>query len=456
MSVSAPAAAEPSVPPPDPAPVGPGGRYRGSTPALFRLLALAAVVALVLLATVGFLAAASLTESSDRAERNTGPVLVAAQDVFASIAEADAASTAVFLSGAAEDREQRRLYELAIERSTGQLEEVSRLVGDDDEAHESIKAISARLASYTGLVERARLANTAGLDGAEASLRDAITSVQDGIVPEVQAITARAQDRLDDDVSGGQAVTILAALVGLATVAVLVWGQLLLSRRTRRLLNLPLVGATVLVVVAVAWLGSAWVRQQNDLELARDGGYESIALTADIQTSAFRYKTLESLSVLAGGSGDEAAEQTEIAEALAAIPIDADLIEAARTGEAAGSGLLIAANRAADSTREQAATGEMLERWQRYQRTSGDIRTALAGDRDAAVELAIGPGNADFNGFNTSVESVLSDNRSQFTAGLADARNHLDWLQLVTVALPALAAALALWGYQLRIREYRR
>ena len=103
-----------------------------STPAQYRVASIACVVVLALAALVGFLAATSLTDATDRARNNTGPVLLATQDVFASIAEADAASSAVFLSGTDEDREQRRLYEVALERSTAQLEEVSRLVGDDD------------------------------------------------------------------------------------------------------------------------------------------------------------------------------------------------------------------------------------------------------------------------------------------------------------------------------------
>ena len=84
-----------------------------STPAQYRLLSVVCVVALAVAALVAFLAARSLTDATDRARSNTGPVLVATQDVFASIAEADAASAAVFLSGTDEDREQRRLYEVA-------------------------------------------------------------------------------------------------------------------------------------------------------------------------------------------------------------------------------------------------------------------------------------------------------------------------------------------------------
>ncbi|MEM7287364.1 MAG: hypothetical protein AAF480_13510, partial [Actinomycetota bacterium] len=369
-------------------------------------------------------------------------------------AEADAASAAVFLSGTDEDREQRRLYEVALERSTAQLEEVSRLVGDDDADHDTIKAIAADLTTYAGQVEAARLANVEAIDGATGRLTDAIATVQDGVVPQVQRITTAAQEQLDDDVRSGRILTVIALLALLVAGATLVFAQIWLSRRTNRILNLPLVGATALVAIALLWLLVGWVRQQSDLSTAQDDGYDSIALTADIQTTAFRYKTLESLGVLAVG---DAAEQDQLADVLASSEVDEGAVAAARSGSAEGDGLLFDAARAADKVRELAATGEMLVRWQTYVDTSLEIRRgADAGDRDAAVAAAIGPGNADFNGFNTSVESVLSDNRTQFADGLANADDRLRLLVPGMILLPLLAALLALWGWQLRITEYRR
>jgi hypothetical protein len=113
--------------------------------------------------------------------------------------------------------------------------------------------------------------------------------------------------------------------------------------------------------------------------------------------------------------------------------------------------------RRADSTREQAAAGELLQRWARYRDTSLDIRQAIVnGQRSAAVGLAIGAGNSDFNGFNTAVESVLSDNRIQFLDGIGSGRERLDLMRAGTIVVPALAALLALWAFQRRIREYTR
>ena len=429
-------------------------RLAGSTPARLRLWSIATILAMAVTALTSWWAASSLVDSSDRAFNNTAPVLVATQDVFASIAEADAASAAVFLSGSDEDREQRRLYEDALARASEQLEEVSRLVGDDDLAHASIKSIGADLTRYAGLIERARVANQNDLPGASASLLSAIEIVQDGIVGEVDTLTTRAQADLDDDVDGGKTPTIIALLWAAATVVLLLAGQDYIRRQTNRLLNPGLVLATVLIIVSGIWLATAWWSQQSELSDAREGGYNSIELTGEVQTTAFRYKTLESLALLEAA---DPAEQEHLATRLSAIPIDDAVIADARLGRASGDGLLLLTNRTADSTREQAATSELLVRWDRYLTTSQDIQLALDnGEVEAAIQLAIGPGNSDFNGFNTAVESVLSDNRSQFIDSVSAARSVLEWLRFAMVTIAALAAVLTLIGFRTRINEYYR
>ncbi|HEX7276188.1 MAG TPA: hypothetical protein VF244_02345, partial [Acidimicrobiales bacterium] len=76
-------------------------------------------------------------------------------------------------------------------------------------------------------------------------------------------------------------------------------------------------------------------------------------------------------------------------------------------------------------------------------------------DTNQQRAIAVGPGSATFNGFNFSVESVLSDNRGQFLDGLASAADRMGSLTLVALFLPLVAAAGALGGFQLRINEYQ-
>ena len=110
-----------------------------TTPARLRAWSVALGVLLVAAAIVGAFAAQNLVRSTDEIADNTGPVLIETQGLVASIAEADAANTAVFLSGENEDRQQRRLYETALDRAPRQIEEISARLGDDEPSHTALQ-----------------------------------------------------------------------------------------------------------------------------------------------------------------------------------------------------------------------------------------------------------------------------------------------------------------------------
>jgi len=408
-----------------------------TTPAILRAWSIALVVLLAVSAVVGGLTASALVSSTDEIDDNTGPVLITTQGLVASLAEADAANTAVFLSGANEDRQQRRLYETALARAPRQIEDISSRIGDDDTSHDTLKTVASQLPQYSGLVERARLGNVSGVSGATADLESSLELVggSGGMLENVSTVTQRTQDRLDDDISAATVPLILALVALAATLVALVAAQVRLRARTRRTVNPGLLLATVTVVGLLAWLLLANIGRTIDLNEARDDGYDSIALTAELQTTAFSFKTNETASIIGSSSFDEtsrAESESEVAVLLTAI-----------------------ANRAG-SAREQAAAAELSLRWDRYLETSAVIAEQLgAGNIAAARDTAIGAGNRDFNGFNTTVESVLLSNRDQFDESVDSAANRLDWLLIGTLVLPLLAAAFVLAGYQTRINEYR-
>jgi hypothetical protein len=464
-----------------------------------RLLAVVVLMATVLAAALSVSGAVALTRSTDHLRSGSGPALVATQEVFSSLAEADAAATAAFLSGRNEDREQRRLYEDALGRSAEQLTEVAHLVGGSGTASEAVRDLASRLTTYAGLVETARAYQRNGIAGGDAVLTQAINVARNGIGADIDALNTQTQRRFDGDEGAGRAW--LLGGIGLTALAVvaLVATQVYVARTTRRIFNLPLVAASLLLVGAGTWLVLAVARQQSDLDAARTDGYASIALTSQIQTLAYRARADESLALVeptqppgapaaaagqpappagstepptagaadgraggpADGSGTSATAgngEAEVAK-LAAAPVSPDLVVAARDGRLGRepAGLLLDLARAADGPREQAAAAEVLVRWARYadQRAMLQDAAAEAGGHDQAVALAVGPVSSTFYGFNVSVERVLADNQAQFDQGLSSARQRLRGLRVGTVAVPLLAALLALWGLKLRIDEYR-
>lgn len=424
-----------------------------TTPGQYRLWSVGLAAAMVVVALAGTAAAANLERSTERIRDNTGPVLVATQALVASLAEADAAATAAFLSGRDEDPEQRRLYEQALARASEQLEGVAARIGEDPPTHAALTAVAVQVTRYAGLVEAARALNRAGAPGAEDYLVDALDLLATTVAQDTRALTSATQERFAQDERDRDTGVVLAVVLGVVALAALVAAQVAVTRRTHRLLNPPLVLATLVLATTVTWLALANIRSGGDLADARRGGYDSIVLSAQVQTSGFRAKSDETVALITGDQRRRASAQQE-AEVLLAGPVTDEVVAAARSGEPLPAGGLMAdAARLADSDRERAAVAELLVRWERYQQTVRLLRSAAT--PEAGRQIAVGPAASTFNGFNFSVESVLGDNRAQFLTGLDQAADRVTGLAAVTLFGPLAAALAAMWGFQLRIREYR-
>jgi len=421
---------------------------RFATPTRLRVIAVVCVIAVALGGIVAWLLTDRLVSATDTIETSTGPVLIDNQGILASLAEANAAGAAVHLAGG--DPEQQRVFDSALRRANVGLERVARVVGDDEESHARLADIGSSITTYAARVEGARVASVEQLPGAAAGLNDAINLLRDEITPDVVSVTDLAQARLERDVDTPWYLLAVGA-IALAAI-ILVVAQLWMARRFSRLLNLPLVLATLALVVLGVWLTLGFVRQQDNLAQAQDGAYGAIETSAQIQSIAFEHRASETAAVINRSSVD----LSELRFVLADRPITSQDIVDARAGSADGIGLLFDAVREADSPREHAAAAEMLERWARYRAESDRVQQAIqADDFDAASTIIRGGSNSAFTGFNTSVEGALFDNRSQFDGAVSAGRDALNWVRVATVALTALAALATWWGFSLRMREYR-
>ncbi|MGH9118208.1 MAG: hypothetical protein ACRD0A_10145 [Acidimicrobiales bacterium] len=424
----------------------------GSTPGRYRLWS----VGLGLLAAatgVAYLVTATAVSSSARQiGENDGPVLVASQRLVASLSEADAAATASFLAGGEGDREQLRIYDEALARASIQLEEIAALVGDDTDVHEIVQDASIGVTRYAGLMEAAKAHSRAGIPGGDRYLVDAINLLAGDINAEVVRLTDAVEAQLDAERANLTEDVILPVVLAGVTLVLLVVAQGYVVRRSHRVLSPLLVLATVLVVAATAWLLLAVNAASDNISDASTDGYLSIALTADIQTSASQSKSAEMVALITGDPARRT-DATAAATELAATPITQVNVDGARLGVTGGdAGLLFDAAGQADSPRERAAVAESMVWWQRYVDTVGELR--LAADPATATTIAISQANPTFNGFNFTVESVLGDNEAQFIAGLDDATDSLRWLSIGTLGLALAAALLVLLGFQARINEY--
>lgn len=210
-------------------------------------------------------------------------------------------------------------------------------------------------------------------------------------------------------------------------VAVQYW----LARRSRRVLNLPALVATVALVVtllaSVALLGVA----QGEADDVESGSYAQAKALGDARVAAFDAKANESLTLIARGSGTPA-DETWTSGRLAA-----DL-----------------------GLKEAGSSSALTQSLRDYATAHAAIRKLdNAGQWDAAVERAVatGPGsaNAAFARFGTLSAAALAQAAGDTSGGLDDARGGLIAMAWLMVLVGLLAAGGAWWGISLRLDEYR-
>lgn len=408
-----------------------------TTPDRLRVRALVTVALIIALGATAWLLTDRLVSQTNELAVSTGEVLVTTQQLSSSLAEADAAAVSVHLAGADGNREALRLFELSTERAASSIEQVARLVGDDDPSHTALSNAASRSTRYVGLIESARLASIEDIAGADSQLAEASRLNRSSILPEVQLVGQRARQRFDSQTQS--AWYFVAIILLIVAVVLLLASQYILKRQFRRLINIPLVLASLLMIALVILSARAFAVQQSDVRAAENDA-ETIFVSQQIQENAYRHRALGTSSVLT--SVEQAAELQAIEE------------ELYRPAEV--SGLLVGGPGRADSAREQAAAFAMITRWERYVEASDQIQDALtSGDAAGAQALTQGPANAAFNGFNTSVEAALLDRREDFLERLQHASDSLRWLRGMIFVGSLLAAVLTWWGFAQRIGEYR-
>jgi hypothetical protein len=401
------------------------------TPGMLRAGLAACLVALALFAWLAADSTASRKDALTEA-RAAASQAVLIQQVHTSLVEADSLATNAFLVGGIEPAQQREGYEAGIAAASQALAAAAGNASGGDLA--DLESVNAALVRYTGLIESARANNRQGFPVGVAYLRQASQLLTNDVLRVLDEVSVSSQEQVDEayDDSGSArwglwiaAVIVLAALVAC---------QLLLSRATRRTLNVGLLAGTALVLVGVIWGGSTMSSAASTANDARDGPYATTVLLAQARIDAFSAKSAESLTLINRGNGSTLEAQYLEHMAAATEAID----EASRDGQAAG----VASDLAA------------------YDDVHRQVRDLDDdGDWDAAVRIATGfddsSSNELFARFDTNSAAALEEQSTKLDDRLGDATGGLGAARFA-VLLSALLAAVAVgWGFNLRMKEYR-
>jgi hypothetical protein len=416
------------------------------TPGRLGLIMAGLVVVGLVAGGAGVLSVRDRSDLVKRVTATSGPLAVAAQDLYRALSDADATAASAFLSGGLEPAAQRSRYEADVATASAAL---TRIAGGVTEGAgvAAVGRVAAQLPVYTGLIETARTLNRQGLPLGAAYLREASGLMRQTLLPAAQEVYAAVTARLAaarDDAAGFPWVALPLGLLALAGLAV---AQVHLTRRTNRVLNPGLVAASAVGLAAVLWLGVAWAGAAGHLNASRRDGSEQVELLAQARIVALQAHGDESLTLVARGSG--AAFEKRFADAMRRL-----------VGEDGSGGLLGQARAEATDSAGRAAVEAALADARQWRTVHADIRAADdGGDFVRAVGLAVGADQRSaasvFGRLDASLASGITHGSERFSREADRAGGSLSGVSVGIGALTLLFLLGVVAGVQRRIVEYR-
>jgi hypothetical protein len=253
-------------------------------------------------------------------------------------------------------------------------------------------------------------------------------------------------------------------LVGIGALGgLLIVVQLNLARRTRRLVNPPLFGATGLLAVFAIYLVIVFAGAGEQLRAAKQDSFDSIHALWKARAVAYDANAEESLYLLERGPLQARHEEAffgKAAQLLSGPPPAEAITQATARRFKDIKGYIGDELNNITYPGEEAAALELLRTFVDYIDIDRKIRDLERAGRHAeAFALCVGtaPGQSDwaFERFDKALVKVLDINEHFFASQVENAFAYLAWIPWA-VPLAALAIAVLSWvGLQPRIGEYR-
>jgi hypothetical protein len=415
-----------------------------STPGRLTLLMVALSVLAIGAGLAAVIGVAQRSSRIDSVINRSGPLTVAAQDLYRSLSDADAIAANAFLSNGQEPAVLRQQYESDIAAASAALTRAT--AGDPDQKF--VATISAQLPVYTGLVETARADNRINLPVGAAYLREASALMRGTLLVAAKQLYDAETAAFHADTGAAAEFPWLAIPLAVLTLAALGYAQVQLTRRTNRLLNLGLVGATAMGLAALIWLSASWLGARGDLADAQRDGSAQVQLLAQARIDALQARADEALSLIARGNG-------------ANFDTDYDAMLTDLVGKDGRSGLLAQSRAAATDPAAGTLVDAAIKDATAWRTTHQNLRRDFdnTGDYADAVQQTIGDGPttaaSSFNRLDRELGAgigVTSDALDRRARAAADA---LGAAPVGLAVLTVLLLAGVFVGLRQRIAEYR-
>lgn len=458
MTATLPAGQAPPSPvvPPAPGPRSghrraPGARQALSTPTALRGLLVALVLLSLAWGAFGGWVASDHSSAASAVVNVDEPLSLDAQQMYQSIADADATITAAFLSGAQPTLPSLQRYQADINSASADLAKLRAAEGG--QADKDLAALSGGLPAYTGYIGEARTEYAMGYPLTGGSfLQVASEQAHLTLLPAASAVFARENAALNGASSQATGLPLVIVAVALAIVTgyVLFRAQRWLTRRTNRLFNPGLVLASLLLVISTLWLLAGFLSARSDLDRGINDGAapaESLALasTGVQQIRGDAVLNVISRSGSASFADDFLATSAKVGPAVRPGQVSwLDSAAAAQDPGGAGARLVDQAKR--DATAWYATNKQVYKL---------DAAANYQGERNLVASTKAGGLAAGYTALRQDISQAIVADQAVFTSAATSGASSLDPLAGVVIASSLLMALGCAWAIVRRLAEYR-
>jgi hypothetical protein len=416
-----------------------------TTPGKLALLSMLVVAGALAFGVVATLSARSRSDAAHAARTQTEPLLVQAVTLYNSLSDANATATATSLTGGLEPPQRRAQYLQDLRLATGSLSTLTREASGSGDTRAALRTISEQLPVYTGLVESARANNLQGFPVGAAYLRQASNLLTTTILPAANQLYASEATRLGADYRKGTSTAPLVAFVIVAAVSllILIAAQVYVARVSRRILNVWMLLATLVIVAVSVWAVVGLVGERNALTRAQRNGSDSVEVLTASRVLLSRAQSDQSLTLVSRGTDETS--PADLIKVLNVLSPQGGMIGAlaplaARTGTSAG------AERLAREFKDYRGETAQITKLEQNGRIGDAIALAVADSARPSDPATL---------LNADLAAQASAAQGRFETAAADATSALSGLGFAIPALALVAAILGLVGIRQRAREYR-
>ncbi|BFV56892.1 hypothetical protein KCMC57_up19960 [Kitasatospora sp. CMC57] len=426
-------------------------KLTGTAPARLRAAGVVLTVLVLLFGAVTAWQVSVRARAADQVVTHSQPLSQDAAEIYRSLADADTTAASAFLLAGDAPPALRQRYEGDLATAARLLAQAAARTDASSDAQRWVAELNQQLPQYSGLVETARANDRQGLPLGGAYLRYASKQMQGSVLPAAQKLVDAENRQLDQDYAEAGAFAWAALVAGLLALGALVWCQVLLLRRTNRVFNIGLLGATAAVLAGLLWLTVGTFTAGLDLDDSRQHGAGPLRVLNQARIGALQSRAAENLDLVArGGSDSYDKDWQKYTAALAGEPV-AD--GRTRTDGGSLAGALVDAPTDARAALEQAR--KLFPGWDAKHQAAeqGD-------DYAAALKAVIGPGGTDtseavFTALDQQLGKAAAAELTAFERSAHGVGGGLTGLAVGAAVLALLAAAGVAVGLGRRLAEYR-